>query len=85
MSDQKKLEKLFAIVSLSLTICVVAGEIKNKIYPIKIKNHGRKLYSLFTYGFDWLRDYFYNSQSEILAMFFTLLRTQINQPPQGSK
>lgn len=85
MSDQKKLEKLFAIVSLSLTICVIAGEIKNKIYPIKIKNHGRKLYSLFTYGFDWLRDYFYNSQSEILAMFFTLLRAQITQPPQGTK
>jgi len=77
--DQKKLEKLFAIVSLSLTICVVAGEIKNKICSIKIKNHGRKLYSLFTYGFDWLRDYFYNSQSDILAILSTLLRTHITQ------
>ena len=64
MSDQKKLEKLFAIVSLSLAVCVIAGEIKNDICPIKIKKHGHKLYSLFTYGFDWLRDYFINSQKQ---------------------
>lgn len=37
ITDKKKLEKLFAIVSLSLAICVLAGDIKNKIYPIKIK------------------------------------------------
>lgn len=79
MTDQKKLEKLFAITSLSLAICVVAGEIKNKIYPIKIKKHGRKLYSLFTYGFDWLKDYFCNSQIPKLSTLFILLRGQIGQ------
>ncbi|WP_375326208.1 IS4 family transposase [Candidatus Tisiphia endosymbiont of Nemotelus uliginosus] len=77
ITDQKKLEKLFAIVSLSLAICVLAGDIKNKIYPIKIKKHGRKLYSLFTYGFDWIKDYFYNSLSDTPAMLFSLLRKHI--------
>jgi transposase len=79
MTDQKKLEKLFAITSLSLAICVVAGEIKNKIYPIKIKKHGRKLYSLFTYGFDWLKDYFCNPQNGKLSNLLTLLRGQFIQ------
>jgi Transposase DDE domain len=80
MNDQKKLEKLFAISSLALAVCVIAGEIKNNIYPIKIKKHGRKLYSLFTYGFDWLRDYFCNSQSyqsQSLSVMFGLLQCQI--------
>ena len=67
MSDHKKLKILFAIVSLSLAICVVAGEIKNNIKPIVVKKHGRKLYSLFTYGFDWLKDYFFNRQNDNLT------------------
>lgn len=80
MNDQKKLEKLFAIASLSLAICVIAGEIKNEIDPIKIKKHGRKLYSLFTYGFDWLRDYFcnlQNHQNHHLSAMFGLLQCHI--------
>lgn len=46
--DLRKLEKLFAICSIALTICVIAREIKNNSLPIKIRNHGCKLYSLFT-------------------------------------
>lgn len=87
ITDRKKLEKLFAITSLALAVCVIAGEIKNNIYPIKIKKHGRKLYSLFTYGFDWLRDYFCNSQhcnsqnhqNRSLSVMFGLLQCQIMQ------
>jgi hypothetical protein len=41
ITDLNKLEKLFAIVSLSLAICVIAGE---------IKKHGYRAVSLFTYG-----------------------------------
>ena len=77
ITDLKKLEKLFAILSVSLAICVVAGEIKNKIRAIKVKKHGRKSYSLFTYGFDWLKDYFYNRQNMALNMMFDLLREKI--------
>ncbi len=77
MTDQEKLRKLFAITSLSLAICVIAGEIKNNIRPIKIKKHGRKLYSLFTYGFDWLKEYFYNLKNQSLAALFALLQCKI--------
>ena len=77
MTDLKKLEKLFAVVSLSLSICVIAGEIKNNIKAIKIKKHGYKAVSLFTYGFDWLKDYFCNIQNVALNMMFELLRKKI--------
>ena len=58
ITNNKKLMKLFTVVSLSLVICVIAGKIKHEVYPIKIKKHGRRLCSLFTYGFDWLKEYF---------------------------
>ncbi len=77
ITDLKKLEKLFAICSIALAICVVAGEIKNAILPIKIKNHGRKLYSLFTYGFDWLKNYFITPLSQELQRLFAILHNKI--------
>ncbi len=77
ITDQEKLRKLFAITSLSLAVCVIAGEIKNNIKPIKIKKHGRKLYSLFTYGFDWLKEYFFNLNNQSLVALFALLQRKI--------
>jgi hypothetical protein len=71
MTNHKKLWKLFAIVSIALAICVIAGEIKNKTMPIIIKKHGRKLVSLFTYGFDWLKEYFFSN-------------TKLAEPPSKS-
>ena len=82
MTDLTKLEKLFAVVSLSLAICVIAGDIKNKIIPIVIKKHGRKLYSLFTYGFDWLKDYFCNTKNHLLAELFRVLVSQFTLAAQ---
>lgn len=72
-----KLEKLFAIVAIALTICVIAGEIKNQFVAIVIKKHGRRLYSLFTYGFDWLRAYSCNTHNSSLASLFQLLRSRL--------
>jgi hypothetical protein len=77
ITDHEKLMKLFAVISLALAICVIAGEIKHEICPIKIKKHGRKAYSLFTYGFDWLKEYFCDSQNQILSMLFRLLQCHI--------
>lgn len=77
ITDLKKLRKLFAIVSVALALCVIAGEIKNKVKPIVIKKHGRKLYSTFTYGFDWLKDYFANSNHDSLERLFELFRSHI--------
>jgi len=77
ITNLKKLEKLFAVASLALAICVIAGEIKNNIKAIKTKNHGYKAVSLFTYGFDWLKDYFSNMQNMSLNMMFELIRERI--------
>ena len=84
ITDLNKLEKLFAIVSLSLAICVIAGEIKNNIVAIKIKKHGYRAVSLFTYGFDWLKDYFCNTANYDLNSMFKLLRERINDAFQIS-
>ena len=73
ITNLKKLEKLFAVVSTALTICVIAGEIKHHIKAIKIKKHGYRACSLFTYGFDWLKEYFANSCNQDLRFMFELL------------
>ena len=77
ITDQKKLAKLFTTASLALAICVIAGEIKNQIKPIKIKKHGRALYSCFTYGFDLLKDYFCNPGNQRLLYLVGLLQNYI--------
>lgn len=77
ITDQKKLAKLFTIASLALTLCVIAGHIKNQIQPIKIKKHGRPVYSIFTYGFDFLKDYFSNTQNPLLSFLVGLFQNYI--------
>ena len=77
MTDLKKPEKLFAVFSLALSICVIAGGIKNNIKAIKIMKHGYKAVSLFTYGFDWLKDYFCKIQNVVLNMMFEQLRKKV--------
>ena len=79
MSDLSKLRKLFGILSLALTICVIAGKIKNDIISIVIKKHGRKLCSLFTYGFDWLRDCLNGSKNSQVKILSRKLRRKIKQ------
>lgn len=77
ITDLNKLKKLFGIVALALGICVVAGNIKNSIKPIKIKKHGRKSFSLFTYGLEWIKDYITNPTNEFLEALSVLLKTHI--------
>jgi hypothetical protein len=53
-THQKNLERLYKMMTL-LTIAyawaIKIGEIKNDLKPIRIKNHGRLEFSLFSYGF----------------------------------
>lgn len=51
----ERLRKLFAVASVALAICALCGKIKNASAPIIVKKHGRNLFSLFTYGLDWIR------------------------------
>ena len=45
-----RLDKLFAIVALAFILAVRTGEIKAAAKPIRIKNNGSPLFSLFQYG-----------------------------------
>jgi len=56
MKDKDKLEKLFMILTFGCAICILAGKIKNYLIKIIIKKNGRFLYSLFTYGIDFLKN-----------------------------
>jgi hypothetical protein len=74
ITDLEKLRKLFSIAAIAIAICVVAGEIKAQQIPIKIKKHGRRVYSLFTYGFDWLNEYFSTPKNNYLKALFRSLK-----------
>jgi len=58
ITDLGKLEKIFSMAAIALCICVIAGDVRDSFKPIKVKKHGRKAYSVFTYGFDLLRNFF---------------------------
>jgi hypothetical protein len=81
ITDQSKLSKLFAVLSIAMALCVAAGKIKHATIPIKIKKHGRLAYSLFTYGFDWIRNYFYAPQNNDLRLLYAKLRDTILSVP----
>ena len=65
LKDAEKLSKLFALCSIAFTWSTKVGDVKNDVLPIKIKNHGRPLYSLFTYGFQTLQTAFLRAYSVI--------------------
>ncbi len=52
LTDQKRLEKLFAIVCIAFTWVYLVGEYLNKIKKIPILTHQRRAYSIFRYGLD---------------------------------
>ena len=55
LKENDKLLKLMAVAVLAFIISVKIGEFREEEKSIPIKNHGRPLYSIFTYGLDWLR------------------------------
>ena len=62
MIDLSKLSKLFAILTFALILCIIAGEIKNTIFPIKIKNHNYPAHSTFNYGWMWIKETLQSAQ-----------------------
>lgn len=54
LTDIDRLNKLFALVLVAFVWAYKAGIYLNKLYPIKIKKHGRKAKSLFKYGLNFL-------------------------------
>lgn len=60
ITDKIRFNSLLVCVSISAILCYKAGNLKAKIKPIKIKNHGRKSYSFFRYGLDEIQKTFYS-------------------------
>lgn len=69
MIDHEKLSKLFLIATLAAVISIKSGLIRYLEKPIIVKNHGRRLFSLFTYGFDFLRFNLFTKTSQCLDRF----------------
>jgi hypothetical protein len=55
MTDPERISKLFTISAIACLLVVKAGKIRALFKKIPVKNHGRPLYSVFTYGLDLLR------------------------------
>lgn len=51
-----RLETLILVVSIAFALAVKAGRFLMKTRNIPIKNNGRKLYSIFTYGLNWIKE-----------------------------
>ena len=47
---RERINKLVAIMAIAFAVCCKAGQYHESNKQIPVKNHGRKLYSIFTYG-----------------------------------
>ena len=54
-TDDKRLRKLLALLTLALCWTLKTGLWLHQLKPLKLKKHGRRAKSLFRYGFDHLR------------------------------
>ena len=72
MVHPERIKLLFALISYATVLIVQAGIVNDQHKRIKIKNHGRPTYSLFTYGLDLLRTLFRGVVPNYLVAFFDL-------------
>jgi len=61
LTDLDRINKLFALVMIAFTWVYKAGIYLDKLYPIKIKKHGRKAQSLFKYGLNYIANILFGS------------------------
>ncbi|WP_051211062.1 IS4 family transposase [Runella zeae] len=52
LTDQKRLEKLFAVVCIAFVWVYIVGQYQNRIKQIPILRHQRRAFSIFRYGLD---------------------------------
>lgn len=75
-----RFEKLLVVVSIAAAIIIKSGIIENSITPIPIKGKNtsspKPLFSLFTYGFDWIKNIFQSSKQ----LFYQCINS-ICKPP----
>lgn len=61
MTDFKKLDSLFGLISIAFAWAFFIGEFLEKEHPTPIKKHGRKAISTFRVGLDFLQKLFLNT------------------------
>ena len=54
LKDQKRLEKLLAVIAIAFVWVYLIGEYENQQKPISILTHQRRAFSIFRYGLDYL-------------------------------
>lgn len=55
LKHHDRLSKLMSLCAIAFAWCVKVGSLKHSLKPISIKNHTRRLVSIFTYGFQALQ------------------------------
>lgn len=72
----ERFQKLLVVVGIAACLIVKNGLIQNSIVPIRIKktnNISAKLFSIFTYGFDSIKNAFYQSTRSLNKLMRTIL------------
>jgi len=54
LTDIERISKLFALVMIAFVWAYKAGIYRDSLVPIKIKKHGRRAYSYFKYGLNYI-------------------------------
>ena len=72
LTNPQKIGKLFFVLTIAFCWAYKLGNIKRLTNPIKVKNHGRLLYSFFRYGFDEIRQVFLNLSHNLKKLFYIL-------------
>ncbi len=65
LTDPERLSKLLALFSLALCWVFLTGEELHHLKPLTLKKHGRRVKSLFRYGFDYLRNIVLNLEQKM--------------------
>jgi len=55
MSNPLRINQLFAIIALASILAIKAGSLRALFKKISVKNHGRRQYSVFSYGLEFLQ------------------------------
>lgn len=74
LTDQKRLEKLFAVVCIAFMWVYLVGQYQNQIRKIPILSHERKAFSLFRWGLDTIHRAFLFDN--LMIIFYSNLLTR---------
>lgn len=56
ITSPERLRKLIAVIAIAFALCCKKGQFLNQKKSIPLKKHGRKLYSIFTFGLSWIKE-----------------------------